>query len=123
MQAETTVTYLDQELISSGSFHTLAVGPTTLKISYGGESISVDFIVSESPLQERNKIWGQVVSTDRLQIHILNFKQIMAPPALGPIDVGTMAGRPLSLVVVVTGVKDSECKHIAYSLYMGGFNG
>lgn len=123
MQAETTVTYLDQELIASGSFHTLAVGSTTLKISYGGESISVDFVVSESPLQERNKIWGQVVSTDRLQIHILNFKQVMAPPALGPIDVGTMAGRPLSLVVVVTGIKGSECKHIAYSLYMGGLNG
>lgn len=123
MQAETTVTYLDQELIASGSFHTLGVGTTTLAVRYGGESISVDFVVSESQLQESNKIWGQVVSTDRLQIHILNFKQVLGPPALGPLDVGTMAGRPLSLVVVVTGVKGSECKHIAYSLYMGGQNG
>lgn len=123
MEAITTVTYLGQELIASGSFHTLGVGTTTLSIQYADESISVEFVVSESPLQESNKIWGQVVSSDRIQIHILNFRQLLGPPALGPLDVGTMAGRPLRLVVVVSGVKGSECKHITYSLYMGGQNG
>lgn len=72
MKATTTVTYLDKELIASDSFHTLGVGTTTLGIAYGEEKIFIEFVVSEGVNQESNKMWGQIVNSDRLQVHILN---------------------------------------------------
>ena len=115
--------YLDKELIAAESFHTLGVGTTTLTITYGQEQISIEFVVSEVPDQESNKMWGQVVTSDLLQIHLVNFRRLMASQVLGPSELGTMAGRPLTIAVEVTGVKDSPCKRITYSLYMGGANG
>lgn len=123
MNATTRITYLKNELIASQSFHALGVGTTTLEIIYGQEQIAVDFVVSEVENQEANKMWGQVVSTDRMQINLVNFRQILPPKVLGPFDLGTMAGRPLTIVVQVTGVKNTACKFIAYSLYMGAING
>lgn len=123
MNATTRIRYLKNELIASQSFHALGVGTTTLEIIYGQEQIAVDFVVSEVENQEANKMWGQIVSTDRMQIHLVNFRQILPPQVLGPFDLGTMASRPLTIVVQVTGVKNTACKFIAYSLYMGAING
>src|SRR3990172_11135650 len=119
----TRVTYLDKELVASQAFHTLGVGTTTLVVTYGQEQIAVEFVVSEVADQEANKMWGQVVSSDRLQIHLVNFRQLMPSRVLGPSELGTMAGRPATIVVEVTGVKNTPCKHIAYSLYLGVANG
>jgi len=88
---------------------------TTLEIIYEQEQIAVEFVVSEVENQEANKMWGQVVSTDRMQIHLVNFRQLMPSQVLGPFDLGTMAGRPLTIVVQVTGIKNTACKFIAYS--------
>ncbi|MFA6053263.1 MAG: DUF6864 domain-containing function [Methylobacter sp.] len=123
MNATTRITYLKNELIASQSFHTLGIGTTTLEVIYGQEQIAVEFIVSEMENQEANKMWGQVVSTDRMQIHLVNFRQLMPSKVLGPFDLGTMAGRSMTIVVQVTGVKNTACKFITYSLYMGAENG
>lgn len=123
MKATTRITYLDKELIASESFHTLGIGTTTLVIAYGDEQISVEFVVSEVADQESNKMWGQVVSTDRIQIHLVNFRLLMPSQVLGPSELGTMAGRPVTIAVEVMGVKNSPCKRISYSLYLGGANG
>ncbi len=123
MDATTRITYQDKELIASQTFHTLGVGTTTLTVTYGGEQIAVDFVVSEVTNEEPNRMWGQVVSSDRIQIDLVNFRQIMPAQVLGPFEVGTMAGRPITIFVGVTGVKNTPCKHIAYSLYLGGANG
>lgn len=123
MNATTRITHLKDELIASQAFHTLGVGTTTLEVIYGQEQIAVEFVVSEVENQEANKMWGQVVSTDRMQIHLVNFRQLMPFQVLGPFNFGTMAGRPLTIVVQVTGVKNTACKFIAYSLYMGATNG
>lgn len=123
MNITSKITYLDKEMIASQSFHTLGVGTTTLTITYGQEKIAIEFVVSEAANQEANKMWGQVVSLDRLQIHLVNIRQVLPGKVLGPFDLGTMAGRPLVIVVEVTAIKGTPCKHVAYSLYMGGGNG
>jgi len=123
MYATTRITYLKSELIASQSFHTLGVGTTELKVTYGDEEIIVEFVVSEVENQEMNKMWGQIVSSDRMQIHLVNFRQLMPSQVIGPFDLGTMAGRPLTIIVEVTGVKNTACKFITYSLYMGAMNG
>ncbi len=115
MKATTRITYLDKELIASESFHTLGVGTTTLAIAYGDEIISVEFVVSEVEEQESNMMWGQVVTSDRIQIHLVNFRQLIPSKVLGPSELGTMAGRPVTIVVGVMGVRNSPCKSIAYS--------
>lgn len=122
MNATTRITYLKNELIASQSFHILGVGTTTLEIIYEQEQIAVEFVVSEVENEEANKMWGQVVSNDRMQIHLINFRRLMFSQVLGPFDLGTMAGRPLTIVVGVTGVKGTACKFITYSLYMGAMN-
>jgi len=123
MNATTRITYLKNELIASQSFHTLGVGTTSLEVTYGQEQIIVEFIVSEDKNQEANKVWGQIVSTDRLQIYIVNLRRLAPSQAIGPFELGTMAGRPLTLIVEFIGVKDTACKLITYSLYMGAMNG
>lgn len=123
MQATTRIIYLDKELIASQAFHTLGLGTTTLSVMYGEETISLEFVVAQIENMETNKMWGEVVSTDRLQVHIVNFRQLMPSQVLGPFDLGTMAGRAITLVVEVTGVKNTPCKYISYSLYAGGANG
>ena len=123
MTATTRVSYLDKELIASQTFHTLGVGTTTLEITYGQEQIFVEFVVSEVADQEANKMWGQVVASDRLQIHLVNFRQLLPAQVLGPSELGTIANRPATIVVEITGVKNTPCKRIAYSLYLGGANG
>lgn len=123
MIATTRVSYLDKELIASQTFHTLGVGTTTLEVTYGQEQIFVEFVVSEVADQETNKMWGQVVASDRLQIHLVNFRQLLPAQVLGPSELGTIANRPVTIVVEITGVKNAPCKRIAYSLYLGGANG
>ena len=123
MTTNTRVTYLDKELVASGAFHTLGVGTTTLHIEHAGESIEVEFVVSEVNNEPPNKMWAQVVSTDRLQIHLVNFWQLMPSQTLGPAELGTLAGRPLTFVCEATGVKNTPSKHIGYSVYLGGTNG
>ena len=123
MKTTSTVTYLDKELISSNSFHTLGAGTTTVTIAYGEEKIFIEFIVSEVENQESNKMWGQVISSDRLQVHLLNFRQLIPTQPLGPFELGVMGGRPLTIVVEATGVRNTPCKHVSYTLYMGGVSG
>ena len=122
MRASTIVTYLDKELISSESFYTLGIGTTTLEVSYGNEKIAIEFVVAEAADQPANKVWLEVVRSDRLQVHIQNFRQLMPAQLLGPVELGSMAQRPLILALAVTAAKPSPCKHISYSLYMGGKN-
>lgn len=124
MTATTTrITYLDKELIASQTFHTLGIGTTTLTVTYGQEQIFVEFVVSEVADQEANKMWGQVVASDRLQIHLVNFRQLLPSQVLVSSDLGTISDRPVTIVVEVTGVKNTPCKQIAYSLYLGGASG
>ena len=123
MQATTRIVYLDKELIASQAFHTLGPGTTTLAVTYGQEQVTVEFVVSQTEDLEVNKMWGEVVSTDRLQVHIVNFRQLVPSQVLGPFELGTMAARPLTLVVEVSGVKNTPCKYVSYSLYLGGANG
>jgi hypothetical protein len=123
MIAITKVTYLDKELVASQLFHTLGIGTTTLEITYGQERIFVEFVISEVDDQETNKMWGQVVASDRLQIHLKNFRQLLPSQVLGPSDLGTILNRPVTIIVEVTGVKNTSCKQIAYSLYLGGASG
>lgn len=122
MRASTIVTYLDKELISSESFHTLGIGTTTLDVLYGNERITIEFVVAEAAELPVNKMWLEVVRYDRIQVHIQNFRQLMPAQLLGPVELGSMAQRPLILVLAVTAAKPSPCKHISYSLYMGGSN-
>lgn len=123
MTTSTRVTYLDKELVASGAFHTLGVGTTTLRIEYDGEAVEVEFVVSETDNEPPNRMWAQVVSRDRLQIHLINFRQLMPSQTLGPADLGTLAGRALTFVCEATGVKNTPSKHIGYSVYLGGANG
>lgn len=117
------VKYLDKELIDAQTFHTLGYGTTTISIKYGQEQITVDFIVSETPSSEANLMWGQIVSVDRLQVHLVNLRQKLPPKMLGPTELGTMGGRPLIIIVTVTSTSVAQCKYISYSLYMGDMNG
>jgi hypothetical protein len=123
MTTNTRVTYLDKELVAAGSFHTLGVGTTTLRIEHNAEFIEIEFVVSEAEGQPVNKMWAQVVSTDRMQVHLVNFRQLMPSQTLGPAELGTLGGRPFTLVCEATGVKDTPSKHIGYSVYLGSARG
>ncbi len=122
MNATTKITYLNNELIANQSFHTLGVGTTTLDVNYGQEKITVEFVISDDISQDKNKMWGQVVSIDRVQIYLVNCRQLLPSQVLGPFDLGTMANRPLTIIVEVRGVKNTSCKLVTYSLYMGAIN-
>ena len=123
MNTKTQVTYLDKELVASGAFHTLGVGTTKLRIEHGGESIEIEIVVSTAEGQPINKMWAQVVSSDRLQVHLMNFHQLVPSQTLGPAELGTFGGRPVTFVFEATGVKNTPSKHIGYSVYLGGLNG
>jgi hypothetical protein len=123
MRAKTSVRYLDKTLVASDSFHTLGVGTTTLRVEYEGEAIEIEFVVSAVEGQPVNQMWAQVVSSDRLQVHLVNFHQIMPSQTLGPKELGLLAGRQVILILEATGVKGTPSKHISYSLYLGEANG
>jgi hypothetical protein len=123
MQAKTLITYLKQELIASQAFHTLGLGTTTLSVTYDTEQIAIEFIVAQIDSMEINKMWAEIVTTDRLQVHIVNFRQLLPSQVLGPFELGAIGGKQLTLVLEVTGVKDTPCKYISYSLYMEATNG
>jgi hypothetical protein len=82
MNATTKITYLNNELIANQSFHALGVGTTTLDVTYGQEKITVEFVISEDISQDNNRMWGQVVSIDRVQIYLVNFRQLLPSRAL-----------------------------------------
>lgn len=123
MRATTSVRYLNKELVASDAFHTLGVGTTTIRIEYGGEAIEVEVVVSTAEGKPVNQMWAQVVSTDRVQLHLVNFHQLVPSQTLGPVDLGTLSGRAATLVVEATGVKGTPSKHIGYSLYLEVTNG
>jgi hypothetical protein len=124
LKNQTDVVYLDYELVASESFYTLGPGTTILTIHHGDDRISIEFVISETDGSEANKMWAQVVSIDRVQVHVLNLRQIAPPQIIGPADLGFIGGRPIKIVLGVSGLggKNQLCKHVSYSLYVGKQN-
>jgi len=124
MQANVQICNQDNELIASDSFHTIGLGTTTITVEYGGEIIYIDLVIRETGDGTVNKpVVGKVISTDRFQVDIENLRQVMPPMTIGPVELGDLTGRIMTLILEIQAIQKTQSKRISYSLYLGGAHG
>ena len=113
------ISHGNKVLVESGVFLTMGEGITSIKFEHKDDHVNIDInVIIDNSIADHNSAEIFTKNQDTLELKLINYKQLMGNPALGPYKVGTVAGDYLYVIFRVSGTKHDITKEITYSFYI-----